>query len=436
MAKNPTSLITEKELLRWVGEFIEAHELAGPHKRVVCALSGGPDSMLLSHVCEGLYKEGKLKSVRHIHIDHGLRPESGEQAFKLKGLAQKWGWDFTLQKVTSTPPKSNIEAWARRVRRHLLLSHLKEGEHEGEVLFLAHHIDDSFEWFLRQTLGSSQGTFNHGIPLINGKVRRPFHCLSRKQIERFVEQFKIPTIKDKSNLDRRFQRNQMRQDIKKPLLSMFPKGLAHYVERSNQWALKEGVDRPKANLKPLKVKEHRLSKNVVCLSLKEEGRWEEAKDSVLKTLKKLSSKERGSLRQNLSKLFETLKDGRQRGPLSFSGGVHVYIYPGTLLFTNEVGLKELIQFQEHLKKNISGSQIPETAIKKHHKRLKSAKGLPFVLFRGKTFGLKGLKNDPLFQDLIDWAHDQNLYLRPLRHLELAAIKQGRLEQKFPSIVLV
>lgn len=433
---NTTTLIKDNELLQWVGEFIESHQLAGPQKRIVCALSGGPDSMLLAHVLEGLVQKGKLKSVRHIHIDHGLRPESGAEAFQLRKWAKSWGWHFTLQKVTSEPPKSNIEAWARKVRHHLLQSHLES----GEVLFLAHHIDDSFEWFLRQTLGSSQGTYNHGIPLINGKIRRPFHCLSRKQIERFINKYQIPFIEDASNLERRFQRNQLRQDVKAPLLEMFPKGLAHYVERSNQWALREGVDTPKkekaVNELKLKVKEYSLSENVICLSLKEEGRWEEARAYVLAALKKLSNVNRGSLRQNLAKLFETLKEGQMRGPLSFSGGVKVYIYPGTLLLTNSVGERELFQFLRNQINCIKSSQIPKVSIRTLKKKIKNHRGLPFVLYRGKTFGLKGLKKDPLFQEVIDWAKDQNLYLRPLRHLELAAIKQGRLEQKFEAICMV
>jgi tRNA(Ile)-lysidine synthase len=433
--KKATSLVKGADLLKWVGDFIEAHSLAGDHKKVVCALSGGPDSMLLSHICEGLVQSGFLKSVRHVHIDHGLRPESGAEAFKLKGWAKEWGWDFSLQKVTSNAPESNIEAWARRVRRHLLLGHLKK----DEVLFLAHHIDDSFEWFLRQTLGSSQGTYNHGIPLINGKVRRPLHCLSRQQIERFIRQNSIPTIIDASNLERRFQRNQIRQDVKGPLLSLFPKGLAHYVERSNQWALKEGVDRPskKSQQKKnkLKVKEYSLSKNVICLTLKDEGRWEEARAYVLAALKKCSRAKRGSLRQNLNKLFETLKTGQKRGPLSFSGGVEIFIYPGTLIFINEQGHRELADFLKKSIKSISASQIPKASIKKLKKDAKSSPSLPFVIFRRKTFGLTGLKSDPLFQEVIDWAGSEGLYFRPLRHMELVALKQGRLDQKFPSVVL-
>ncbi|MCF8059645.1 MAG: tRNA lysidine(34) synthetase TilS [Bacteriovoracaceae bacterium] len=430
-----SSLVSDKSLLKWVGSFIEKHDLAKPDSKVVCALSGGPDSMLLSHICEGLKNQGLLKSVRHIHIDHGLRPSSGKEAFKLKGWCEKWGWDFTLKKVTGEPPASNIENWARKVRRHLLLSELKT----GEVLFLGHHIDDSFEWFIRQTLASSQGPFAQGIPLVNGLVRRPFHCLSRKQIERFVSEFNLPCILDYSNEDERFQRNAIRKQVKPNLLKMFPKGMAHYVERSNQWAHKEGkhvFDELRPVDTPV-VARFALGSGVVCLNLLIEERWEVARADILQTLKDLSTKERGSLRQNVSKLFETLEEGKMRGPLHFSGGVRIYIYPGTLLFMSVKGEEEFLTWISKTTKRIQkASDIPRVSIQGLKTQLQQLGGLPFVAFKGKTFGLEGLKKDPLFQDLIDELKSIDFYFRPLRHLELAALKSDRTNQAFQSFVLL
>lgn len=440
MAKTPIksnhqsiSFIEDRSLLKWVGDFIDKHGLAGPSKKVVCGLSGGADSMLLAYVCEGLKNQGLLKSVRHVHIDHGLRAESGKEAFELKELTKAWGWDIRVRKVTGRPPKSNVEAWARKVRRHLLLGECQE----DEVLFLAHHIDDSFEWFLRQTLGSSQGPLRQGIPLINGKVRRPFHCLSRKQISSFVKEFEIPTFEDQSNKDLRFQRNQIRHKVKKPLLDMFPKGMAHFVERSNQWAKNEGLtpgdhSQESSPDKGPRVDVYKWQKDVVFLIMREQGRWEEVRPLIIKTIQKLSAKKRGQIRQNLAKLFETLIEGQSRGPLKFSGGVEVAIYPGVLMILNQKGREKLVQATQNT--DLKTSQIPEVSLEQLYAQVRE-NSLPFAFFQDKIFGLKGLKSDPYFQDAIDQGRKLNLYFRPLRHLELAASKQDRLNQKIQAFLL-
>jgi tRNA(Ile)-lysidine synthase len=431
------SLVRDKSLLKWVGDFIVKHELAMPSSKVVCALSGGPDSMLLSHVCEGLKQQGLLKSVRHIHIDHGLRSASAQEAFTLKKWCQDWGWDFRLKKVTGEIPNSNVEMWARKVRRHLLLSELES----DEVLFLGHHIDDSFEWFIRQTLASSQGPFSQGIPLINGLVRRPFHCLSRKQIETFVADFEMPVITDSSNQDTRFQRNALRKEVKPNLLKMFPKGLAHYVERSNQWAHKErkhvSDDNAEDDSSKVNVARYILGSEVICLNLMEGQRWDLAKEEILDAIKELSAKKRGSIRQNLTKLLNTLQEGKMRGPLSFTGGVQVYIYPGTLLFLSEKGEKQVREWIEKVIKRFNkGSDIPKCSLQNIRTRLSQLGGLPFIAFKGKTFGLTGLKKDPMFQDLIDELGAHDFYFRPLRHMELAAIKSDRLNQLLTAMPLL
>ncbi|MCR9205861.1 MAG: tRNA lysidine(34) synthetase TilS, partial [Halobacteriovoraceae bacterium] len=318
--------ISDLDLTKWVGDFIVKHGLSGEKGRIVVGLSGGPDSILLSHVCEALKEQGVLYSVRHVHIDHGLRWQSGEEALKLKSWAKTWRWEFSLKKITGPIPKSNIESWGRENRRALLLGDLDD----DEVLFLAHHIDDSFEWYLRKTLNSSKGDFSFGIPLINGKVRRPFHCLTRGQIERFIQRFQIPYIEDESNSDIRFQRNALRKEVKKPLLKLFPKGLAHYVERSNQWAREKENETSSTSA----LSRFSLGKNIICL-IKRGGSFRDFEKDILVGIKQLSSQGRGSLRLNLEKLYLALETNGRPGPLDFSGGVKIKMYGETLILLND-----------------------------------------------------------------------------------------------------
>lgn len=409
--------ISDLDLTKWVGDFIKKHDLSGEKGKIVVGLSGGPDSILLSHVCEALKEQGVLYSVRHIHIDHGLRKRSGEEALTLKKWAKDWRWEFSLKKITGPIPQSNIESWARENRRSLLLDDLKP----GEVLFLAHHIDDSFEWYLRKTVNSSKGDFSFGIPLVNGQVRRPFHCLTRGQIERFIQRFQIPYIEDESNSDTRFQRNALRKEVKKPLLKLFPKGLAHYVERSNQWA-RERRDTEKGQ----SICRYALGKNIVCLQ-KSGGNFRDFEKDILLGIKQLSTQGRGSLRQNLEKLYVALESNGRPGPLDFSGGVKIKMYGETLILFNKAGLNDFKLYEEKWMKTIGASEIPDYELEDLPRILQSLGGLPFCLFDEREWRLKGLRSDPLFQKLIDFGKEKNLGLRPLSFLMRERGKKSDLE---------
>lgn len=403
-------LISDLELTRWVGDFIDKHKLAGTSGKVVVGLSGGPDSMLLSHICEALVEQGRLNHVRHIHIDHGLRRESGKEAFLLKEWCKKWRWKFSLKKITGPIPKSNIEAWARKERRELLSMDLNK----DEVLFLGHHIDDSFEWYLRKTLNSSKGDFTFGIPLINGVVRRPFHCLTRSQIEKFVARFQIPFIEDSSNADSRFQRNALRKEVKAPLMKLFPKGMAHYVERSNQWA--NELKRAKEESGPVgQLSRYILGNSLICLQ-KRGGDFRDFEKDILHAIKELSSSERGNLRQNLEKLYQSLDGAGRPGPLSFSGGVKVRMYGETLLFYNPDGEEDLKKYNGKWVSRVIASDIPCENIKGLERTLQALGGLPYCLYDEKEFGLKGLSQDPLFQQIIDHGRELGLGFRPISFL--------------------
>ena len=401
-------LISDQKLLEWVGSFIKKYMLAGEKRKVVVGLSGGMDSMLLSHICEALLEKGDLESVRHIHLDHCLRSDSSIQAHELKQWSEEWFWNFENKQIKGRSPNSNIEAVLRNIRRDILLASLER----DEVLFLAHHIDDSFEWFLRQLLNSSKGNFTFGIPLINGKVRRPLHCLTRKQIENFVASSKIPFLIDSSNDDQKFQRNALRKQVKTPLLKMFPKGLAHYVERSNSWA-RENSLREKTKSE---ISTYFLSEDVICLA-KKGGSFRDHENEIIQSIKSLSSKERGEIRQNLEKLYHANETHGRPGPFHFSGGVYVRLYGETLLFFNNAGCKTLTNYCKYWINKIKSAEIPKESLCSISEVIKKKGGLPFCLYPSRNLKIPGLKKDPIFQDLIDFCQHNGFSLRPIVFLE-------------------
>lgn len=419
----------KRELIDHVWGFVKRHHLQGPQGKVVIGLSGGADSMLLAHLCVEFYNLALLKSVRFVHVDHGLREESRAQAQTLETYADSWGWDLTVTTIDQSPPTGDIENWARKKRHHLLKSALKE----GEVLFLAHNIDDSFEWYMKSLLGSSQGNLVMGIPLINNHIRRPLHCLTRKQIESLVRG--IPLIQDPSNSDQRFERNKVRATLKGPLLDIFPKGLAHYVERANQWA--HSLEAPQKSFHHIIYRDGEGNPLMSVLfpvelgpKREERSQLREAfKREATKAIKLLSQKERGELRENINKLATLFESGQNSSAMNFSGGVCAKSYPDLMIFYPAPFKALLDQLFEQLKETLA-TQIPRQRIqlKEMTKAVLQGEALPVVLYRQKTFGLNGLKEDSLLGELINVEGPDQWHIRPLTQLISQAKKQGRYTQ--------
>lgn len=414
-------------MVEHVLRFIKKHQLLGPQRKVLLGLSGGADSMLLAHVLWALKEKGEISSLRFLHIDHGLRKESHKQAETLKSWGDSWGWNIEIMTLREDAPKSNIENWARKKRRALLKDNLKQ----GEVLFLAHHIDDSFEWYLRSLLGSSQGRLVMGIPVINGPVRRPFHCLSKKQIESLVEESSLPTIVDSSNEDTRFQRNAVRKKVSRELFEIFPKGLAHYVERANQWAYDQ--NRMRKTSSTIQLIEYGKEESYLDLLWKKGERvlsFDEeqfAKEKLVESIKRFSKAERGELRQNVGRVMSAFKRGQNCGVFRFSGGVRVKVYPHMILIFHESFFKIIEKLWGQIKIDL-GSHIPKqaTSLTEMVKEVEKGQALPFVVYRGRPFGIKGLKEDDFLAGLLD--ENSPWQVRPMAQLEVVAHKQNRLSQ--------
>lgn len=383
------SKIISSHLYDWVYSFMKKHCLFPDSGHAIVAFSGGEDSVLLYHILQQLVvrKIPELKSVRAIHIDHGLRCDSHKQAVELQEVYP----EIKVMKIGTEAPKSDIELWARRERYQLLKGELSV----GDGLYIGHHIDDSIEWYMRGLFSSSMPA-PMGIPVRNGVIMRPLHCLTKAQIQRFVKQLELFFVYDSSNKDPRFQRNRLRHHILQEIYQLYPKGQAHFVEQANLWAQGE-VE------KALPVIEH---KDLHIFLRPEEGRaWAGYRGQLQRSVHQLSSHHRGELRNNLNKLISSLDSPRgARGPLHFSGGVQAYIYGGQMLIlTNHCGLEFWKQWdRQNALKIRKDTQIPRVVAASEKAEEFSRQILPFAFYKkgelsfmGKK-ATKGLGPDPIF----------------------------------------
>jgi tRNA(Ile)-lysidine synthase len=181
-------------------------------KRVLIAVSGGLDSVTLLHLLRDLMGDTDL-NLTVAHLDHGIRPESVEDANFVRDLCTSLNLPCDLERV-NVPEIAAKRGWgleeaARKLRYDFLT---RAAKHSGSSLILtAHTKDDNAETVLMQLLrGTVRAT---GIPPRRDRIVRPLLGISRAELHVHALERGLRWREDASNTDTRFTRNWIRQDV-------------------------------------------------------------------------------------------------------------------------------------------------------------------------------------------------------------------------------
>ena len=205
-----------------VAAFIREQKLLDKGKRYLVALSGGADSVTLLHILLQLGYE-----VEAVHCNFRLRGDESDrdEAFVVS-LCQRLC--VALHRIhfdTRTYAglhQMSIEMAARELR----YSYFEQLLHDigAEAVCVAHHRDDAVETLLMNLM---RGAGIHGLTGIrprrdDGKVVRPLLCLSRQEIEKYLDSIGEDYVTDSSNLVADVRRNQIRLNVIPLLEQIFP----------------------------------------------------------------------------------------------------------------------------------------------------------------------------------------------------------------------
>ena len=197
-----------------------------PRARLLVALSGGVDSLVLLHALVQLRRQlrprGRLK-LRAVHIDHHLQAASGEWRTHCERVARGWRVSLTVCDADIVLRRGDsLEAVARAARYAQLANTLRP----GEVLLTAQHQDDQLETVLLQLLRGAGpaglAAMPESAPFGAGHLLRPLLAVSRHDISHYAKANTLRWIEDPSNSDLRFDRNYLRARVLPALLERWP----------------------------------------------------------------------------------------------------------------------------------------------------------------------------------------------------------------------
>lgn len=218
-------------MLNKLEQFIRRYRLISPGDRIICAISGGADSMAL---LMGLYllREKLDITLEAAHFNHGLRgAESDEDEAFVRDFCAGLSIPFHCGAGKVLPGKKGLEAAAREARYCYLTS-------LGGKIATAHTANDNAETVLLHLI---RGTGLKGLGAIapyREGIIRPMLSITRDQLLVFLEEYHVGYRTDSSNLGDEFLRNRLRHHVM-PLLEQENPRLA---ENLSAMALRLRVD--------------------------------------------------------------------------------------------------------------------------------------------------------------------------------------------------
>lgn len=201
-------------MLAKVQNYIKDHNLINPGELVIAGISGGPDSMALLHILTCLRPVLEF-DLAVAHLNHGLRPEAQTEENFVHDYCRNEGIAFYSRQLDvgrlASQQKQSVEE-AGRDSRYRYFAELA-AELDAARIATAHHQDDNAETVLLNLVRGSGIKGLRGIRPLNGMIIRPLLCLTRKDIEEYLEKHSIEYCIDESNYSTDYLRNRIRHQL-------------------------------------------------------------------------------------------------------------------------------------------------------------------------------------------------------------------------------
>lgn len=194
---------------------------------VLCAVSGGMDSMCLLHLLSTWGRENAL-AVTAAHFNHQLR---GMESDRDEAFVRDWCAEHDIPFVCG---RGNVRALA--AEKGLTL---EEAAREARYAFLtqqqralgcafvltAHHADDNAETMLLNLLRGTGIRGLTGIPEVRDSIARPFLHITREELAAYAAENGIPYVEDATNASDDVSRNILRHKVLPVLRELNPRAV-------------------------------------------------------------------------------------------------------------------------------------------------------------------------------------------------------------------
>ncbi len=213
---------------RRVWETIREFHMLEPEEKVLCALSGGADSVSLLLCLAELGVD-----VCACHLNHGLRGEAADadEAF-CRSLCEREGIPFVARRCDAAEEArctgQSVETAARELRYRFFAACAEELG--ADKIATAHTADDNLETMLFRLIRGTGTAGLAGIPPVRDNIIRPLLRVERREIEAYLTARGQKWCTDATNNEDICTRNRIRHQVIPALREIVPEAAQHAAE--------------------------------------------------------------------------------------------------------------------------------------------------------------------------------------------------------------
>jgi tRNA(Ile)-lysidine synthase len=191
--------------------FVNIHKLVVPSNRILVAVSGGIDSVVLCH----LFSRTRVHfALAHCNFNLRGAESVGDELF-VKNIALKLGVPFYVKHFDTIEMVEREGISVQMAARDLRYQWFKQlAQDEGyDKIAIAHNLNDQMETFF---INLFRGTGISGLRAMrpeNDGIIRPLLPFSRDEIEKYAEENGLSHREDSSNASDKYLRNRIRHHL-------------------------------------------------------------------------------------------------------------------------------------------------------------------------------------------------------------------------------
>lgn len=200
--------------------FINEKQLFGPSDRVLLAVSGGLDSMVMTELFHRIKQPFAIA-----HVNFGLRAdESNDDALFVQNKANFYGVPFHLTRFDTTSVAREQGISIQMAARDLRYDWFEQllGQYGYARLATAHHQNDVLETLLLNLVHGTGLAGLHGISIRQNAIVRPLWFATRAELETYAREQGLEWREDSSNADDKYARNRLRHHVVPELTMLNP----------------------------------------------------------------------------------------------------------------------------------------------------------------------------------------------------------------------
>ncbi|MEM9679189.1 MAG: tRNA lysidine(34) synthetase TilS [Bacteroidota bacterium] len=197
-------------------------------KRLLIAISGGVDSMVLTYLC---HNQNLHITLAHCNFNLRGAESDADEAFVIE-LGEQLGVEVFTQGFDTSAYAESHKLSIQMAARELRYDWFQDLAHElhFDYILTAHHADDNLETFLINFLRGTGLNGLTGIPQVQGNVVRPLLSFSRNAIDAYAMSNQLQWREDSSNTSRKYLRNKLRHEVVPILKKINPELLQSFQQ--------------------------------------------------------------------------------------------------------------------------------------------------------------------------------------------------------------